>query len=152
MLTTLLCIAMIAVTIIAVLLRNILGVSIPWSEEISRYLMIGYTFFGASVAIKTGEHIRIDIISTKAPESVMKALHLIENLLSLPATAFLIYGAFLMYRTNKDVPVGFTEKYLSIGDIYLMLFVSLLIAFGCFLAEVIRELRRRKASSPGGTR
>jgi TRAP-type C4-dicarboxylate transport system permease small subunit len=43
-----------------VFFRYIVGNSISWSEEFSRYLMIWMGFAGASVALRQGSHVAID--------------------------------------------------------------------------------------------
>lgn len=46
-----------------VFFRYVLGNSISWSEEFSRYLMIWMGFAGASVALRQGSHVAIDYFS-----------------------------------------------------------------------------------------
>ena len=47
---------MTAVIILQVFFRYVLKGSLPWSEELSRYLMIWVTFVGASIGVKRGAH------------------------------------------------------------------------------------------------
>jgi len=51
-----------------VIMRYIFSSSISWSEELSRYFFIWFTFLGISFAVKNNSHIRIDIIETTFPK------------------------------------------------------------------------------------
>ena len=44
----------------AVVLRYSVHASIPWSEEVSRYLMIWLTFLGAGPVLRIGGHIAVE--------------------------------------------------------------------------------------------
>src|SRR5215217_5315414 len=51
----------IAVTFLQVLFRYVLGSSLTWSEELSRYVFVWIIFIGVSVATRRGEHILVDV-------------------------------------------------------------------------------------------
>jgi len=59
---------------VQVICRYILKVSLPWSEEFSRYLFIWGTFLGAAVAFARDSHIRIDSLSRRLPDTVCRRL------------------------------------------------------------------------------
>ena len=50
-----------------VVMRYIFRNSISWSEELSRYFFIWFTFLGISFAVRNHSHIRIDIFETFFP-------------------------------------------------------------------------------------
>jgi len=51
---------MAAVIILQVIFRYIVKGSLPWSEELARYLMVWVTFVGASIGVKKGAHVGIE--------------------------------------------------------------------------------------------
>jgi len=56
-------VAVLAVILIAaVFWRYALNNAIPWSEELSKYLMVWLTFLGAPIALRHGSHINIDLL------------------------------------------------------------------------------------------
>jgi TRAP-type C4-dicarboxylate transport system permease small subunit len=52
-----------------VLLRNVLGLPLVWSEELARYLTIWLTFLGGAIATANDEHVVVDVIVTMLPRS-----------------------------------------------------------------------------------
>lgn len=65
-------IGLILLVFIQVVARYILNVSVGWSAELSRYLLIWITWISASYAIKREEHIRIKLLTDKMPETGRK--------------------------------------------------------------------------------
>ena len=61
---------MVAVVGANVALRFTTNHSLPWSDEVARYLMIWMTFLGAGLALRGGGHVAItnlhDVLSTRA--------------------------------------------------------------------------------------
>ena len=51
-------------TALQVFARLVLKVSMPWTEETSRYTLIWMTVLGSAFAAKKGTHIRVDILET----------------------------------------------------------------------------------------
>jgi len=58
---------MVAVVILQVVFRYIVKGSLPWSEELSRYLMVWITFVGASIGVKRGAHVGIEALVLVLP-------------------------------------------------------------------------------------
>lgn len=54
--------AMSALAFTQVITRYVFFYSIVWLEELTRYLMIWMTFFGAAMAVEKQDHINIDIL------------------------------------------------------------------------------------------
>ena len=75
-------VAVIAVVMMcAVFWRYGLDNSIPWSEEISKYLMVWLAFLGAPVALRHANHINIDLLMKIFPPRGEQFFHLIINLI-----------------------------------------------------------------------
>lgn len=58
---------------IEVVCRYLLFISVPWAEEISRYLFIWLTYIGSAYAVYYGQHTEIDVLAQafgKAKEPV----------------------------------------------------------------------------------
>ena len=61
---------MAAVIIIQVFCRYVLKESLSWSEELARYLMVWVTFIGASIGVKRGAHVGVEMLVTNLPKNV----------------------------------------------------------------------------------
>lgn len=62
-----------------------------WTEELSRYLFIFVSFFGASLAIRKGEVIRVNIFFDKLSKTWQDGIEIAN-------TVFMLYFSYLMIR------------------------------------------------------
>lgn len=67
-------ILIIAITVLGVFMRFVVGDPLKWTEEASLALFVWLTFFGASSVMKRDEHISIDFLVEISPKPVQKLL------------------------------------------------------------------------------
>jgi TRAP-type C4-dicarboxylate transport system permease small subunit len=65
----------------AVVWRYALNNAIPWSEEVSKYLMVWLTFLGAPIALRHASHISIDLLLKVFPPRGQQAFHFVISLI-----------------------------------------------------------------------
>ena len=70
---------------------RLISSSLPWSEELSRYLMVYLTYVGASVGVKRKSHIAIEFVTSKFPLKIQYAVEIIANLICLACCAVIFY-------------------------------------------------------------
>ena len=69
--------ALMSVIIFAnVVTRYLTDYSIPWSEELGRYLMIWLTFLGAGPVLRVGGHVAVDTLPDALPPAQARVLRL----------------------------------------------------------------------------
>ncbi|UJX46306.1 TRAP transporter small permease [Xanthobacter sp. YC-JY1] len=56
-----------------------MGDPLPWTEEISRYLMVWLMFFGAAVCVRHNEHIGFVLLAESTPAPVRTLLRLVAR-------------------------------------------------------------------------
>lgn len=66
-----------------VVCRFILKVSLPWSEELSRYILVWTSFLGASIGVKRGAHIGVEAFVMILPKSMKVAAKYLGIILSV---------------------------------------------------------------------
>ena len=81
------------IVFVQVLFRLFAG-SLPWSEELARYMMIYLVYMGASVGVKYGNHIAVEFLSTMLPKKGQEVLQIVVDLLSLVCFAVIIFYGF----------------------------------------------------------
>jgi len=79
---------------VQILSRNIFGYSISWSEELSTYLFVWFTYFGASYAAKLSAHNRVTFQFKKFSR---KTVYYIEAFADLFWLGFNVYFIYLSY-------------------------------------------------------
>lgn len=68
------------ILIAAVVWRYALNDAIPWSEEVSKYLMVWLTFLGTPIALRQAGHISIDLLLKVFRPRGQQVFHLVINL------------------------------------------------------------------------
>jgi TRAP-type C4-dicarboxylate transport system permease small subunit len=112
-------------TMLQIVARFILMVSIPWTDELARYLMIWASFVGLGVAYRKKELICVEFFREKLPPHLLKVALLISDLLcSIFAIVIVIYGVKLCFQNVGQVSPSMR---ISFGIIYAI------IPIGCLL-------------------
>jgi len=110
---------MLLCAILQVLFRYVLHISVPWTEEAGRFLLIFVTFWGGAAALREREHISISTLFEKIPEK----LRLLVQLVFIVAMGFFLINVFIgslgMIKLTWDTPVG-AISWLTTGRVYLI--------------------------------
>lgn len=123
------CIAgFVAISFSQVFCRLILNNSIPWAEELCRYLFVWMVFIGAGIGILHRRHIMIDIIPNMIPAGLKKYYNAAIDVLILVFTGFLIYYGYLFVergmRQNSpalQLPLGYIYGGIVIGSAVMLI-------------------------------
>ena len=87
-----------SVVVFAQVLFRIVHLSIPWSEELSKYLLIWSTFLGAAICIRKGSLVGLEFLKNSMSEEKQKILQTILNLIVCAMLLFLINVGFWAVR------------------------------------------------------
>ncbi len=85
-----------------VILRYFFNSGITWSEEMSRYLFVWLTFFGAIGAYKNKEHLGVDLVVRRLPRGAKKFVNVISDLIILYILYLILDGSWKMTLMNMD--------------------------------------------------
>lgn len=73
-------IGMVISVILTIISRYIIKISIPWTEELARYLMIWIAFLAGSLGLKKGVHVGIVFLVRKTPLRIKRYIGIISKL------------------------------------------------------------------------
>ncbi len=136
----LLLIAVAFIVALEVVCRYVLNASLPWSEEISRYLFIWGNFLGAGVALKRGAHISVDSLVTRLSESARQRLESAVGVLVFGFALLLLYYGTLSLSASigqYSITMGF-----SLGWVFVAVPVGgLLLAWFQGRAMIVQKAR-----------
>ena len=115
-----------------VLTRYVPGLPVPrWTEEVSLILMVWLAMVGSALAVRTGEHLAMDILHRQVDPRLRDPLIRLVWLLAAAFGAYLVwYGWELSMRTMMQTfsatkwPIGWMYLGIPVGGV-LMLFFSL---------------------------
>ena len=71
---------MTAVILVAIVSRYVIKVSVPWTEELARYLMVWTAFLGGSLGLRKGVHVGISFVVRKISPRVSRWVSLFSGL------------------------------------------------------------------------
>lgn len=132
-------VAIVLAVVLQVVGRYVLRISLPWPEELARFLLIWLTFTGAVVGTWRNAHFRVDFITQRLSSRVNRVLSLaIDALVSVSLIVFVWQGVELARVTGF---MRSTTMELSMTYVYGVLPVGGLFMLGWFLREVLREAR-----------
>lgn len=68
---------------IQVISRYALGVAVPWTDEVSRYLFLAEIFLGSVLALRYQEHIRITIVTDLLSARAKRVAAMLADIVSI---------------------------------------------------------------------
>ena len=99
--------AMAIIVFIQVVFR-VIGSSLPWSEEMSRYLAVWITFIGAALGVKRGAHVGVEALKVALPKGPRKALELFSLVCMIFLACVIVYYSIVIIqmqlRTGQKSP------------------------------------------------
>ncbi|MCH5277655.1 MAG: TRAP transporter small permease [Desulfovibrionaceae bacterium] len=80
-----------AVIFAQVITRYFLSFSLPWAEEVGRFLFLALSYLGVSIGMKRHGHLRMDIVIMYMPKNVQYIFDLINKLITIGFFLFIVY-------------------------------------------------------------
>ncbi|MDO4960499.1 MAG: TRAP transporter small permease [Eubacteriales bacterium] len=118
---------MTVVVFMQVVFRAISG-SLPWSEELARYMMIFMVYIGASVGVKRQNHIAVEFVMSLLPGKGRTIADIIADLLTLICFAVIIFFGMKVVKVTMmqkspvlRVKMGYIYFSLVLGGILMSL-------------------------------
>ena len=132
-----------AVCLLAVMIQvvtRVLSISLPWTEEVSRYSFIWVTFWGMGYAIKQNNNIRFELLLNLFKGKGKIAVEILIDVIVLALFGVMFYFSILFVRDS----VGRLAPALNISKNIVN--ISAPICFGvCVLREVQQIVGHIKA-------
>lgn len=144
---TILYLTMIVVIFLQVVFRFVIKSSLPWSEELARYIMAYAVFIGAAIAAKEGAHIGINVVVGALPRPFNKYLRIFALFISFIFSVLLVYlsliiVSFLMKTGQKSpamlIPIWIAYASLPFGAVLMSI---------RFLQSTFRQFKQEEGVS-----
>ena len=118
---------MTVVVFLQVVFRLISG-SLPWSEELARYVMIFMVYLGASVGVKMKNHIAVEFVVNQLPGKWRMVVEILADILMLICFAVIIHFGLSVVRVTMmqkspvlRVKMGYVYFSIVLGGILMCL-------------------------------
>ena len=91
------------VVFLQVIFRFVIKASLPWSEELSRYLLVYITYFGCAYGIKTGAPLGVVAFVLILPKTVQKAINVLVQIGGLVVCVLILkFGADIVFSQMQS--------------------------------------------------
>lgn len=90
------------ITAIQVVYRYGFNSSLFWAEEVVIYSIICMSFVGASMGVRHGAHISVDVLNALAPPALNRWLHIVAAVLGIAFASFLVFFGFQLFFNTLD--------------------------------------------------
>lgn len=121
--------------------RYVVFYSLPWSEELSRYLFVFMIMLGINIGISKDMMVRIDLIDNFLPAKAKYYFGLVRDIVSL------IAACYLFYSTIGMIKIGAFQKSpamnIPMNIMYSIMFVGFLLAVFSVAVKIIERLRNK---------
>lgn len=151
--SALLVLAMTALIVADVVLRNVFRVTLPASVELTEYAMFFASAFAAPWLLRRGQHIRVDVVIVRAPPATGWIMEILCDLIGLALSLLMTwYGIAMVLRSWRSDTL--VVKNLIFSEWYVLwplpvMFLLLAIEFVFRLQRVLsgpRQARREGGS------
>ena len=126
--------AMSVIVFASVSIRFLTDYSIPWAEEVARYLMVWLTFLGAGPVLRYGGHIAVENLQDSLPPRAALALRVVIAALLFAFFAFMVwFGVLYVERAQfqmtptTQISMGWVYAAMPVGGLLLMLHYALVL-------------------------
>jgi len=104
-----------------IIARFVLQSSLPWSEELARYLMAWAVFIGASIAAADGAHIGITALVDRFSRKTSHNVRLVAVIFSLIFAILMVYLGIIiigfLIKTGQQSPSMRIPMYIPYGSV-----------------------------------
>ena len=138
--------AMTIVVFVSVFCRYALHNSLPWAEEMSRFLLIYISLLGAAVAVERRAHLVVDVVARYLPRQFQRAVVFFSDVLVATVLCFLVAEGWKLAATSNWLkstamgwPMGIFLASVPMGALLMLIYM------------VQRSLRSQSERFRGGT-
>jgi TRAP-type C4-dicarboxylate transport system permease small subunit len=97
----------------SVVKRYVLDTPVTWTDELSGYLVVAIVMLGAAEALRRGDHISVDLLTSRMGRRGQRYVALWGLLATAMFAGAVIYSAVLMVRFSFSFGV-YSEGYLGV--------------------------------------
>lgn len=127
---------------------RIVHISTKGIVELSGFMLIWVCYFGIAYGLRTGRHIRVDIIYGRMPENIQNIFLIIGNLICVAFSIIITWEGIKLIRMYYEIG----QNSLTLRIPMFIVYIGMPIGMISFAVEAIREIvltiKKRKVTVP----
>lgn len=141
-------IAMSIIVFLQVIFRFILKASLPWSEEVSRYLLVWITFLGGAYGVKTGAHLGVEAVQLLLPVQARKVAKLITQVVGVVLCVIILIISIDIVQKQLSGGQKSPALRLEMGYVYLAIPVGMVFFIIRYIERMVNTIRNFNKDEP----
>jgi TRAP-type C4-dicarboxylate transport system permease small subunit len=126
------------IVMLEIVARSLADTSFPWSEELSRYLLIWITYFGAAAVTRDRGHIRVEILIDRLNPAARRLVEMLVTLLCLVFSSVICLVSLRYVADSRNLGIMSADSYLPVP---IWMFQSIIpIGFGLISLRLVLNL------------
>lgn len=115
-------VALVALLTISIYARYVSGFSIPWSEEVARFMFIAVIFSSISYTARQHRHIRVTLFVEKMfSKKAQNVVFIVGDVIWLVFNAVVLYGAYEIFSELFEYPYNSPVLNLPMYYVYVLI-------------------------------
>lgn len=119
---------------------SVFGISVAWTGEASRFILVYMTFIGAVIASRDNDHVQIEVLLDRIPTHVRPLAQSLVHFVSVAFVAVGAYGGYLAMQSTIGVPPG-AVPYITLEYVYVIIPIGFVLMGVYELKTGIEHLR-----------
>jgi tripartite ATP-independent transporter DctM subunit len=123
--------AMTVVVFVSVFCRYVLHNSLPWAEEMSRFLLIYISLLGAAIAVERRAHLVVDVVAHYLPRYFQHTIVFLSDVLVATVLCFLVAEGWKLVATSNWLkstamgwPMGTFLASVPVGALLMLIYMA----------------------------
>lgn len=133
-----------------IFMRYVMGASLSWSEELSRYLFIWATYLGVAYGVRKDAHIRVSMVTDLLSRRNAAYARVLTHVIFGAFAVFVMYQGWIMVEKT----FRFGQKSASLGIPMGFVYLAPLTGFAFTILRLVQaiwcDLRAATSSDIGG--
>ncbi len=138
--STLLLMALVVVCMAQVIMRLFFNTSLPWAEEMSRYIFIFMVYLAGSICTREHDHIRVEILTDRLPPSIRKWVLLFADCIFLYILVMVTYHSFILAANGIRDKITSAAMQIHLGYMYLIIPICFGLMSFHLMLDMIRQI------------
>jgi len=139
---------LVTIVFVQVLFRYVVQTSLPWTEEMARYLFVWLVFIAASVCVKKEAHLGIDVVVVHFSPRVQRHLYTLSLMASLVFSIVVVYKGYdLLTRSGSQIS---PMLHIPMSLVYVIIPISYMVICLVLLWQIFRSVKREILPSGEG--
>ena len=131
------------IVFIQVVFRYVIQTSLPWTEEMARYLFVWLIFVTTSLCVKKQVHLGIDFLTIRFPGWVQRHLYILSLFLSLVFSIFVVLEGYdLLSRSGNQIS---PMLHIPMSFIYIVIPLSYAIICLLLIGQILQSIRKTRS-------